>query len=50
MLGGGESQALEPTVLLFHFIPGNYRLPIVLGRVSKEPRKAITGKGEKILM
>lgn len=47
VLSDGESLALELTVLLLHFIPGNYRPSIVLGTVSKEPRKAIRGKRGK---
>lgn len=47
VLSGGESLALEMTVLLLHFIPGNYRPSIVFGMVSKEPRKVIRGKEGK---
>lgn len=47
VLSGSESLALEWTFLLLHFIPGNYRPSVVLGTESKEPRKAIRGKGGK---
>lgn len=48
MLKGGQSLALESTILL-HFIPGNYRPPIILGTGSKEPQRAIRGRRDKAI-